>query len=76
VFLNPCCAGECSGICFIDAIVVRECRNKRLKIFNGVTEVGKSMIGLKNIAGLSTPGIAPSAAFCSISWRLLLPVPF
>lgn len=48
IFLKTCCLGQCTGISFVDSTPIRVCNNKRIKrnrVFKGIAQVGKSMMG-------------------------------
>ena len=48
LFLKTCCMGDGTSIAFIDSTPIRVCKNKRIKrnkVFEGLTQVGKSTMG-------------------------------
>lgn len=48
IFVKTFCVGECTGISYVDSTPLRVCKNKRIgrhKVFKGIAEVGKSIMG-------------------------------
>ncbi|KAA6309917.1 hypothetical protein EZS27_038684 [termite gut metagenome] len=48
LFLKLICFGQCIGITYVDSTCIRVCHNKRIrrnKVFKGLAEIGKSVMG-------------------------------